>query len=189
MNWLYIIKKDNSSWLAKIICIILYCAIYLVVILLASNLFYSWRYLITALIFLYFILFIIPAFVYPFWAVSEDKLVLVYLNNYRQKWRYILTRKANLIIPFTVIDKIKISYIKTSATFIYNNGYSLIFEIQLIDGNIIKMDALFNADKTKFVAAIRYMQKHGVKFEDHLKLIKVIESGYNLYQYIQKLEV
>ena len=95
MNWLYIIKKDNSSWLAKIICIILYGAIYLVVILLASNLFYSWRYLITALIFLYFILFIIPAFVYPFWAVSEDKLVLVYLNNYRQKWRYILTRKAN----------------------------------------------------------------------------------------------
>lgn len=189
MKYLFEVKKENRSLFFRIIPIMIYAVFYLIAIGLVNQMFKSINIYIDILIVCYFIYHIVPFTIYPSWKLTDEKIDVYIPTTSFEKWIYIFKKSPNLSINYKEINKICISYRKTSALFIYQEAYVVYFDIYLKDGNEISIDSMLNYKVNNFLKAVNYVKSKNVVIDDPYKILLSLEKNESLYAHLKGIEV
>jgi len=189
MKYLFEVKKENRSLFFRIIPVIIYALFYLLAIGLVNQIFKSISIYIDILIICYFIYNIVPLAIYPSWKLTIEKMDIYIPTTSFEKWNYIFTKSPSLSINYEEINKICISFGKTSTSFIYQDAYVIYFDIYLKDGNEISIDSMLNYKVDNFLNAVNYIKSKDISVFDPYEILLALEKKESLYEHLKDIEV
>lgn len=190
MKYKFEIKKENRSIIWKILLILIYFSFYAISIrLFITYLPFINKWFITIIGILIYFIIILPIVFTPRWYLSNDSILVIEPLGLIETWEYFILKKGIQEIKYSIINNITVTYEKTSAKYIYNEAYNIIFKICLKSGDEIVFDSLLGVDKNNYLHAIELMKKKGITFIDKYHILSVLEeNNINLWEHLRKVE-
>lgn len=130
-----------------------------------------------------------PFVIYPSWKLNDEKIDIYIPTTSFEKWKYIIKKLPSLSITYKEINKISISYGKTSTSFIYQEAYVVYFDFYLKDGNEISIDSMLNYKVNNFLNAVNYIKSKNVVIDDPYEILLSLEKNESLYNHLESIEV